>query len=95
MEAKQREEQAKRAAEQEAIEAEKEARAEKARKERERIKRHEAKLEAIAEQRSDNLASAAQEWIEMQGMLAYVQFCEEQWRRKPKPTALSTAPDHA
>ncbi len=80
--AKQREEEAKREAEQEAIEAEKEAKAEKARKDRERLKRHEKKLEEIAAQRSDNLARAAQEWIEMQGMLAYVQSCEEQWRRE-------------
>lgn len=80
--ANQREEQAKRAAEQEAIEAEKEARAEKARKERERINCHQAKLEKIAEQRCDNLARAAQEWIEMQGMLAFIQACEDQWRRE-------------
>ena len=79
---KQRREEAKREAEREAVEAEKQARVEKARKERERINRHEAKLEKIAEQRSDNLASAAQEWIEMQGILAYVQFCEERWRRE-------------
>jgi hypothetical protein len=80
--AKQREEQAKRQAEAEAIEAEKQAREEKARKERERVKRHEKKLEEIAEQRSDNLAGAAQEWIEMQGILAYVQYFEERWRRE-------------
>jgi len=79
--AKQREEEAKREAEQRAIKAEQEAREEQARKERERLKRHEAKLEEIAEQRSDNLASAAQEWMEMQGILAYIQSCEEGWRR--------------
>jgi hypothetical protein len=79
--ARQRAEEDKREAEAEAIEAEKEAREEKARKERERVKRHEKKLEEIAEQRSDNLASATQEWIEMQGMLAYVQYCQEGWRR--------------
>jgi hypothetical protein len=80
--AKQQEEEDKREAEAEAIEAEKQAREEKARKERERIKRHEKKLEEIAEHRSDNLASAAQEWVEMQGILAYVHFCEERWRRE-------------
>ena len=80
--AKQREEDAKRAAEQRAIKAEQEAREEKVRKEREHIKRHEKKLEEIAEERSDNLASAAQEWIEMQGMLAYIHYCEERWRRE-------------
>jgi len=84
--AKQREEAAKREAEQEAIEAEQEAKAEKARKERERIKRHEKKLEEIAEQRSDNLASAAQEWMEMQGILAYIHSCEEFWRRAASGT---------
>ena len=84
--AKQREEEAKREAEQEAIEAEKEAKEEKARKERERLKRHEKKLEEIAEQRSDNLASAAQEWMEMQGILAYIQSCEECWRRAASGT---------
>ena len=80
--AKQREEEAKREAEQEAIEAEKEAKEEKARKERERLKRHEKKLEEIAEQRRDNLASAAQEWIEIQGVLAFIQSCEERWRHE-------------
>ena len=84
--AKQREEEAKREAEQRAIKAEQEAKEEKARKERERLKRHEAKLEEIAEQRSENLASAAQEWMEMQGILAYVQYCEECWRRAASGT---------
>jgi len=79
--AKQREEEAKREAEQRAIKAEQQAREDAARKERERLKRHEAKLEEIAEQRSDNLASAAQEWMEMQGILAYIRACEEGWRR--------------
>lgn len=81
VQAKQREEEAKREAEQRAIKAEQLAREDAARKERERLKRHEAKLEEIAEQRSDNLASAAKEWIEMQGILAYIHACEEGWRR--------------
>ena len=80
--AKQREEEAKLEAEQRAIEAEKEAKAEKARKERERIKHHEAKLEEIVAQRRDNLASAAQKWIEMQGVLSFIQSFEERWRRE-------------
>ena len=84
--AMQREEQAKREAEQRAIKAEQEAREEKARKERERIQRHEKKLEEIAAQRRDNLASAAQEWMEMQGILAYIHFYEERWRREGNGT---------
>jgi hypothetical protein len=84
--AKQRQEQAKREAEQRAIKAEQEAQEEKARKERERIHRHEKKLEEIATQRRDNLASAAQDWIEIQGILAYIHFCEERWRREGNGT---------
>jgi hypothetical protein len=79
--AKQWKEEAKRQVEREAEEAEKEAKAEKERKEREKVRRHEAKLEEIAEARRDNLATAAQEWIEAQGVVAYIEYCEHQWRQ--------------
>jgi hypothetical protein len=79
--AKQREEQARLEAERQAKEAERRAQEEKVRKERERVRRHEAKLEEIAEARRDNLSTAAQQWIEAQGMAAYIESCEKQWRR--------------
>ena len=79
--AKQREEEEKREAERQAKEAEKRAKEEKERKERERVRRHEAKLEEIAEARCDNLAIAAQQWIEAQGVSAFIDYCENRWRR--------------
>jgi hypothetical protein len=79
--AKQREENARRAAEREAEEDKKRAEAEEERKERERVGRHEAKLEEIAEARRDNLAAAAQEWIEAQGIAAFIDVCESRWRQ--------------
>jgi hypothetical protein len=79
--AKQREENARRAAEREAEEAKKRAKAEEERKERDRVRRHEAKLEEIAEARRNNLTTAAQEWIEAQGIAAFIEVCESRWRQ--------------
>lgn len=79
--AKQRAEAEKRAAEERAREAKRLAEEEKERKERERIKRHEAKLKAIAEERFGNLTIAAQQWIEAQGVTAFIEFCADRWRK--------------
>lgn len=78
--AKQREENTRRAAEREAEEAKKRAKAEEERKERERLKWHEAKLEEVAAARRENLATAAQQWIEAQGVTAFIEACESRWR---------------
>jgi hypothetical protein len=80
--AKEREAEAKREAEQQAIDAAKRAKEEKLQNERERIKRHAAKLEEIAGERRENLATAAQDWMEAQGVFIFVDACEEQWRRE-------------
>ena len=78
--AKQREENARRAAEREAEDAKRRAKADEERKERERLTRHEAKLEEIAAARRGNLATAAQQWIEAQGVPAFIEACERRWR---------------
>ncbi len=79
--AKLRAEDAKRQAEERVREAERQAREEKERKERDRIKAHEAELEEVAGKRRTNLATAASEWIKAQEVLAFLKACERQWRR--------------
>ena len=69
---------------QEAKEAERAAQREREAKERERVKRHESKLAKIAESRSENLASAAQLWVEAQSIDAFIDYCEAEWRRSGK-----------
>jgi hypothetical protein len=79
--AKQQLEEDKRRTERRAHEIEMERQKELERKEREQIRRHEAKLEEIAKARRDNLSVATKQWIEAQGMKAFVEFCEYQWRQ--------------
>ncbi len=78
--ARQCEEEAKRSAELRAEEAKRQAKEAVEKKERERIKLHETKLNEIISVRRENLASAAQDWIEVQDMLRCVDFCEKRWR---------------
>ncbi|HTV63629.1 MAG TPA: hypothetical protein VMH30_13770 [Verrucomicrobiae bacterium] len=61
-------------------EAERQAKLEEERRARERIRRHEAKLEQIAELRRQNLLVAAKLWIQSRGVAAYVAYCEATWR---------------
>ena len=79
--ARQRQEEAKREVERRARDAELEQQRERERAEREKTKRHEVKLEEIAQARRDNLGIAAQQWIEAQGMSAFIEVCEDRWRR--------------
>jgi hypothetical protein len=79
--ARQREEEAKRAAERRIKEAEAQAQEARVQKERERAKRHGANLTKIVEARRNNLAVAAQQWIEAQGVNAFIDFCEARWRQ--------------
>jgi len=70
---RQREEAEKRRLEEAAREAERQAKLEEERKGRERVRRHEAKLE-------QNLLVAAKLWIQSRGVAAYVAYCEVTWR---------------
>ena len=78
--ARQQEEAEKRRLEEEAREAERQAKLDEERKARERVRRHEAKLEQIAELRRQNLLVAAKLWIQSRGVAAYVAYCEATWR---------------
>jgi hypothetical protein len=78
--AKEREEEEKREAEREAQEAERAAQEERKRKERKRLEQHEEKIEEVAQARRDNLASAAERWIEAEGIVAFIDVCEQRWR---------------
>lgn len=78
--AREREEAAERRAEEEAREAERQAKLEEERKARERVRRHQAKLEQITELRRQNLLVAARLWIESRGVAAYIGYCEATWR---------------
>jgi hypothetical protein len=75
-----REEAEKRLAEEEAKEAERQAKLEQEREARENVRRHERKLEVIAEARRQNLLVAARQWIESRGVAAFVAYCEATWR---------------
>jgi sRNA-binding carbon storage regulator CsrA len=78
--AKEREEERKRDAERQAKEAERKVQAEKERKERERLDRHEGKLDEVSGARSKNLMTAAQRWIDAEGVMAFINLCEQRWR---------------
>lgn len=78
--ARQQEEAEKRRLEEEARKAERQAKLDEERKARERIRRHETKLEQIAELRRQNLLVAAKLWIQSRGVEAYVAYCETTWR---------------
>jgi hypothetical protein len=78
--ARQQEEAEKRRLEEATREAERQAKLEEERKARERVRRHEAKLEQIAELRRQNLLVAAKLWIQSHGVAAYVAYCEATWR---------------
>jgi hypothetical protein len=67
--------------ENERLEAERRIKEEKERKDRERLLRHEDKMKEIVEIPRNNLAVAAQQWIEAQGVAAYIDYCEDQWRQ--------------
>jgi hypothetical protein len=76
----QEEEAEKRRVEEATREAERQAKLEEERKARERVRRHEAKLEQILELRRQNLLVAAKLWIQSRGVAAYVAYCEATWR---------------
>jgi hypothetical protein len=78
--ARQHEEAEKRRLEEGARESERQAKLEEERKAFERVRRHEAKLEQIAELRRQNLLVAAKLWIQSRGVAAYVAYCEATWR---------------
>ena len=54
---------------------------EKRRQEAERLRRHETKLAEIAEERRDNLLTATQQWLDSEGVRAFIELCERQWRQ--------------
>jgi hypothetical protein len=63
-----------------AKEAERQTKIEEERKARERVRRHQAKLEQLAELRRQNLLVAAKLWIQSRGVEAFVAYCEVSWR---------------
>ncbi len=77
---REREDERQREAERRVLEAERKALEEKEKRERERLALHKRKLEQVAQARRDNLATAAQQWIEAEGISVFVRICEERWR---------------
>jgi hypothetical protein len=63
-----------------AKERERQAQLEKQREEEAKRKKHERKLAEIAEERRDNLFTAAEQWIESEQALAFIAVCERRWR---------------
>lgn len=60
-----------------------EAKEEKEHEEKERISAHEEKLREIARVRRSNLGVAAQQWVDSERVLAFVDALERRWRGEP------------
>lgn len=80
--AQERVEEEKRAQERRKREAELQAQRERERKERERLEKHQEKLAEIAEARRQNLSIAARDWIEAEGVRAFVEMCAARWQQR-------------